>query len=147
MTEYYGLIELVIKQTALTAESLQSLSLFTSRLYVQRFSSEAFAKQNYSCLPDDALCTFSTNSPAPALLCYNSPFLIPRPHAILENDKDVHTRTVGISLRVHSFQARVSGQIFVCREFRPIKFDYYSRVLSCVHALAEGFWGYIRRVE
>ena len=58
MTEYYGLIELVIKQTALTAESLQSLSLFTSRLYVQRFSSEAFAKQNYSCLPDDALCTF-----------------------------------------------------------------------------------------
>ena len=72
---------------------------------------------------------FSTNSPAPALVCYNSPFLIPRPNAILENDKDVHTRTVGISLRVHSFQARVSGQIFICREFRPIKFEYYSRVL------------------
>jgi len=76
-----------------------------------------------------------------------SPFLIPRPHAIMENEKDIITLMVGISLRVHNFQARVSGQNFIYREIRPIKLEYSSRVPNCVHAPPDSVWGYIRRAE
>jgi len=65
----------------------------------------------------------------------------------MENDKDVITLIAGISLRVHSFQAHVSDQIFVYREFRPIKLEYYSRVPNCKHALPDGSWEYKRRVK
>jgi len=65
----------------------------------------------------------------------------------MENDKDVITLIAGISLHVHSFQARVSDQIFVYREFRPIKLEYYSCVPNCTHALPDGSWEYKRRVK
>jgi len=137
-------IELAIEQTA---ESLQSLRLLLlGRFYLQRFS---FEKNNttpaYLTMP--CALFFSTNTLALALVCYNSPLLISRTNAILENERDEYTLTVGISLRVLSFQARVSGQIFVGLEFRPIKLEYYLRVPNCVHAPTDDFWEYIKGVE
>ena len=139
------LVELAIKQTVLTAESLQSLSLFTSRLLrTTLFTFQSNTTPAYL----TTLCTFLLHQhPGAGLGMLQFAIPISRPHAILENERDTYTLTVGISLRVHSFQARVSGQTFVCREFRPIKLEYCSRVPNCMHAPTDGFLGYIKGVE